>query len=106
MAKNYGERLVAAMQLRDNYKATALACALNVNEATISRWRRGGPITIYHAVLLCDALDISMDWLIRGIGKPALPSQTEIGNLPPEITERTVDEIRTLLQFIERGLYR
>jgi hypothetical protein len=94
------------MQLRGNYKAMALACALNVNEATISRWKRGGPITLSHAVSLCDALDISMDWLIRGIGHPVAQHRPDIGNLPPEITERTVDEMRVLLHFIEHRIHR
>lgn len=100
-AKHFGDRLVMAMQLRGNYKATALAYALNVNEAAISRWKRGGPITLPHAVSLCDALDISMDWLIRGIGHPVIQHPPDVGDRPPEISERTVDEMRLLLHFIE-----
>lgn len=103
-ADHFGDRLVAAMQLRGNYKATALACALNVNEAAISRWKRGGPITLSHAVSLCDALDISMDWLIRGIGHPLAQHSRDAEIPPPEITGRTVDEVRVLLRFIERRM--
>ena len=100
-AKHFGDRLVMAMQLRGNYKAAALAYALNVNEAAISRWRRGGPITLSHAVDLCDALDISMDWLIRGIGHPVIQHPPDIVPPPPAISERTLDEMRQLLHFIE-----
>lgn len=104
--KHFGDRLVAAMQLRGNYKATALACALNVDEATISRWKRGGPITLSHAVNLCNALDVSMDWLFRGIGHPVAQHRPDVGNHPPEITKRTADEICVLLHTIERLIYR
>lgn len=101
IAEHFGARLVMAMQLRGNYKATALACALGVNEAAISRWKRGGPITLPHAVRLCDTLDISMDWLIRGIGHPGVRQRHEVACPPPQITARTVDELRALLRFIE-----
>ncbi|MBI3350530.1 MAG: helix-turn-helix transcriptional regulator [Burkholderiales bacterium] len=102
-AGHFGDRLVAAMQLRGNYKATALACALDVNEAAISRWKRGGPITLDHAVCLCDALGISMDWLFRGIGQPVAPQRAAAGHRPPQISERTVNEVRALLSFMEHG---
>ena len=98
---HFGDRLVLAMRLRGNYKATALACALGVNEAAISRWKRGGPITLPHAVRLCDTLDISMDWLIRGIGHPGARHRHDAGSPSPQITARTVDELRALLHFIE-----
>lgn len=101
-ASRFGERLVAAMQLRGNFKATALACALAVNEAAISRWKRGGPITLHHAVHLCDTLDISMDWLIRGIGHPGVHHRPDVGYPTPQVSERTVNEVRELLSFIER----
>jgi hypothetical protein len=90
------------MQLRGNYKAAALANALCVNEAAISRWKHGGPITLYHAANLCDVLDISMDWLIRGIGPPVMHNWPDIGCRTTEITERAVDEVRSLLCFIEQ----
>lgn len=99
---HFGHRLVLAMQLRGHFKATALACALGVNEAAISRWKRGGPITLPHAIRLCETLDISMDWLIRDIGHPLARQRLEGALLPPEISERTVDEVRALLHFIER----
>jgi hypothetical protein len=89
------------MQLRGNFKATALAFALAVNEAAISRWKRGGPITLHHAIHLCDTLDVSMDWLIRGIGHPGVHRRPEIGYLPPRVSESTVNEVRALLSFME-----
>ncbi|WP_457423932.1 helix-turn-helix domain-containing protein [Roseateles sp. P5_E7] len=98
---HFGDRLVAAMQLRGNFKATALACALHVNEAAISRWKRGGPITLTHATLLCDTLDISMDWLIRGLGQQVLQARPGTAHALPSISERTADEMRALLRFIE-----
>ncbi len=98
---HFGHRLARAMQLRGHFKAAALACAVGVNEAAISRWKRGGPITLPHAVRLCETLDVSMDWLIRGVGQPLAHLRPEGMLLPPAISERTVDEVRSLLHFIE-----
>ncbi len=41
-----------------------LAIEVGVNESTISRWRKGAPITTDNAVKLCRILDISADWLL------------------------------------------
>ena len=97
---DFGGRLTMAMRLRDNYKATALACALGVNESAVSRWKRGGPITLAHAIGLCDALDISMDWLIRGIGSPDPQPVPHHPLAPPRVSPQTVAELRALLHAI------
>ena len=64
-----GSRLCQAMKVRGLEKLCALAVAMQVSESAISRWRHGGPITLDNAVLLCSALDISLDWLMLGRGR-------------------------------------
>ena len=64
----FARRLRHAMATRNRRKATALAAEIGVAESSVSRWRRGGPITIPHAIRLCEALSVSMDWLLRGEG--------------------------------------
>jgi hypothetical protein len=43
-----------------------------------------------------------MDWLIRGIGHPGVHHRPDGGYLAPPVSERTVDEVRALLSFIDR----
>lgn len=100
-ADHFGCRLAEAMHLRDDYKASALACLLEVNESTISRWKQGQAITVPNAIALCEALDISMDWLLRGIGPiTSLPPEatSERATLP-RISDRTYTEVNALLIF-------
>lgn len=66
---NRGERMVEAMQLRGMTKQHALAFAMGVNESTITRWKNNRPMSIDHAVLLCRTLDVSLDWLLTGVGQ-------------------------------------
>ncbi|HEX6374094.1 MAG TPA: helix-turn-helix transcriptional regulator [Allosphingosinicella sp.] len=47
---------------------TALAADLNVDESAISRWRKGGAMSLGSAGRLCEVLDISLDWLVLGRG--------------------------------------
>jgi transcriptional regulator with XRE-family HTH domain len=61
--------MVEAMQLRGMTKQHALAFAMGVNESTITRWKNDGPISVDHAVLLCDTLDVSLDWFLAGRGR-------------------------------------
>lgn len=98
---HFGLRLGAAMRLRGYHKAAALANAMKVNEAAISRWKRGGPIALVHAVQLCDTLGVSMDWLIRGIGQPEPLARSGSSGTAPGLSGRTVDEVRALLRFME-----
>ena len=46
----------------------ALAETIGVDESTISRWRRDKPISTTNLIKLCDALDLSVDWLLTGRG--------------------------------------
>ena len=46
----------------------ALAYELDVDESAISRWRRGGTMSLANAGQLCLYLNISLDWLILNRG--------------------------------------
>lgn len=65
-----GSRLAEAMLLRGWNKQTALAEALGVKPSAVSRWLKSGSLSFEHAVALCEFLDISLDWLMLGRGKP------------------------------------
>jgi transcriptional regulator with XRE-family HTH domain len=58
------------MLLRGWRKQTALAQALGVKPSAVSRWVKNGSLSFEHAVAVCDFLDISLDWLMLGRGKP------------------------------------
>ncbi|WP_309644166.1 helix-turn-helix transcriptional regulator [Phenylobacterium sp.] len=95
---NRGERLQQAIRWRNHQKMLGLAHDLDVDESAISRWKRGGPMSLDHASRLCLVLDVSMDWLILGRGeieghKDAEASDAErrliagLRSLPPAATD-------------------
>lgn len=63
-----GKRLSESMKLRGVTKQEALAYALSVNSSTITRWKENGPMSLDHAISLCNELDISIDWFLTGNG--------------------------------------
>lgn len=67
-ASDRATRLRQAMAARGVAKLCVLAAILGVTESAISRWRQGGAITLENAALLCDSLEISLDWLVLGRG--------------------------------------
>ena len=65
---HWGRRLQQAFRRRRIRKLHALAAEIGVDQSAISRWRKGQPISLANAVVLCHALDISLDWLVTGQG--------------------------------------
>jgi transcriptional regulator with XRE-family HTH domain len=63
-----GERLTEAMEIRGMRKQHALAFTLGVNESTVTRWKNDGPMSLDSAIALCEALDMSLDWFLVGLG--------------------------------------
>jgi len=44
----------------------ALAAALEISPAAVSKWRQGHAMSIDHACRLSDLLNVSLDWLLMG----------------------------------------
>lgn len=63
---HWGDRLSTILKIRGFQKSYAIAHALGVNESTVSRWKKGEPISMQHGVALCRFLGVSMDWLFLG----------------------------------------
>ncbi len=93
-----GERLKHALAARGIHKQMALAVQLGVDESAISRWQRDAGLSLTHAARLCEALDISLDWLILDRGDmdlhnrpdPSCARQKPLGEfafLPPSLVE-------------------
>lgn len=78
------ERLNVAIKARGVTKMMSLAADLGVDESAISRWRRGGTMTLQHAAMICKLLDVSMDWLVLGRGEMDLHNTPALG--PDELT--------------------
>lgn len=73
MKPNYGERLAAALKLK-NLKQADLANELKVSQTTISKIIKGVQYLDFDlAVKACEILDISLDWLAYGIDKEPKP---------------------------------
>jgi len=64
----HGERLREAIRQRGMGKLSVVACAVGVTESAVSRWRNGGMMTVRNVAVVCQALDISADWLVLGRG--------------------------------------
>ncbi|WP_102867259.1 helix-turn-helix domain-containing protein [Pseudovibrio exalbescens] len=67
---NWGSRLHAIASERGWTKQLSLASALNVDVSTVSRWLKGGQISLDHLIQLSTLLDVSLDWLVLGRGTP------------------------------------
>ena len=66
MKQHYGERLAAALKLK-NFKQADLANKLNISQATISKIIKGVQYLDFDlAVKACEILDISLNWLAYG----------------------------------------
>ncbi|ATC23421.1 helix-turn-helix domain-containing protein [Caulobacter vibrioides] len=63
-------RLREAIALRGIRKMLALAYELGVHESALSRWKKGGAMSLSHVISVCEVLDVSMDWLVLGRGHP------------------------------------
>ncbi|MGN7291912.1 helix-turn-helix domain-containing protein [Rhizobium sp. SAFR-030] len=63
-----GERLKLALRIRGIRKQMAFASEIGVSESVVSRWKRGGGLSLGNAMRICETLDISMDWLLLGRG--------------------------------------
>ncbi len=75
--ENWGERLQRAIEQQQINKSYALAYELGVAESTVSRWKQSGPISTKNAIQLCDALDVSMDWLLAGRENPNISEKSD-----------------------------
>ena len=64
-----GERVAHAIKARGIGKMLNLALDLGVDESAISRWKKGGPMSLKSAARLARALDVSLDWIVLGRGE-------------------------------------
>lgn len=80
-----GPRLREAMALRRVGKMLGLACQLGVHESALSRWKHGGAMSLVNVVSVCEALDISMDWLVLGRGHPEAHKNGESSLVDQEV---------------------
>ena len=102
-----GDRLRLAMAVRGIVKQLALAVQIGVDDSAVSRWQRGSGLSMSHAAGVCEALDISLDWLILGRGTmnfhksaaadPRLIELTEaVTGLPDPVFEALIVMARTV----------
>ena len=73
MKKTYGDRLAAALKLR-NLKQAELAKKLNITQPAISKIINGTQFLDFDlAIKACEILEISLNWLAYGIEKEPKP---------------------------------
>lgn len=84
MTDTRAKRLQSAMNRRGLTKLSAMAATMGVTESAVSRWRHGGKMTVDNVTVLCDVLDISMDWLLLGRGDME-QHKPSVGQIHPHI---------------------
>jgi len=73
MKQTYGERLAAAIKLR-NLKQSDIAKELNITQTAVSKIINGTQYLDFDlAVKACEILEISLDWLAYGIAQETKP---------------------------------
>jgi transcriptional regulator with XRE-family HTH domain len=96
MKPTYGERLAAALKLR-NLKQADLAGRLNITQTAISKIINGTQYLDFElAVKACEILEISLDWLAYGIDKETKP---------PYYRDPERQRIEYLMSIMEKAEY-
>jgi len=73
MKQTYGERLAAALKLK-NFKQSDLAGQLKITQTAISKIINGNQYLDFDlAVKACEILEISLNWLAYGVDKEPKP---------------------------------
>lgn len=109
-----GERLRLAMEARRVRKQQALAFQLGVHESAITRWKEDGSLSLPNAIALCDALDISLDWLLLGRGtidshktlsEMSHTEQSQLISSFSELSQQMTERTRARLQSFITSLH-
>jgi transcriptional regulator with XRE-family HTH domain len=96
MKQTYGERLAAALKLR-NFKQADLAKKLGITQAAISKIINGSQYLDFDlAVKACEALEISLEWLAYGI---------DLETKPPFYRNPERQRIEYLISIIKEAEY-
>lgn len=100
-----GERLAQAIKGRGIAKMMNLAVDLDVDESAISRWKKGGAMSLEHAARLSLVLDVSLDWLVLGRGGMSIHKKMALSadelKLIRVLRRLDADSVRHLVTFLE-----
>lgn len=103
-------RLQQALERRGRRKRYALAVELGVNPSSLTRWLQGEPISIQHAIRLCEVLEISLDWLLLGRGQPDAGElvrldlvEERLVSLCRDVRPEVVGRLVELLELLREG---
>jgi len=96
MKQSYGERLAAALKLK-NFKQSDLAGKLKITQTAISKIINGNQYLDFDlAVKACEILDISLNWLAYGVDKEPKP---------PYYRDPERQRIEYLMSIMEKAEY-
>jgi len=96
MKQSYGERLAAALKLR-NFKQADLAQQLKITQTAVSKIINGSQYLDFDlAVKACEILEISLNWLAYGIDKEPKP---------PYYRDPERQRIEYLMSIMEKAEY-
>jgi transcriptional regulator with XRE-family HTH domain len=101
-----GQRLSLAIKRRNVRKLYAIAVEIGVDESALSRWKKGGAISLPNAARLCLTLDISLDWLVLGRGEMDAHKQnprSPFSDLSANEARHVQQALETLVQLAARS---
>ncbi len=100
-----GERVNHAIKARGVQKMLSLALDLDVDESAISRWKKGGPMSLKSAARLARTLDISLDWIVLGRGEMELHKKLALRSDERKLIKLlrawNADSTRHLVNFLD-----
>ena len=97
-----GKRLRQAVGARGPQKMMALAAALDISPAAVSKWMQGHAMSIENAIRLADLLGISVDWLLSGAPKATDVTGARLSGLEKELIEHLRDRPAHVLPLLTR----
>ena len=94
-----GERIVALMSGPPRTTSETLGEAIGVTPGAITKWRKEGKISDEHKAALCRYFNVSIDWLVTGVG--AGPAERERKKLVDQVYRIPDPEVRRLQAIVD-----
>ena len=95
-----GQR-IALIRTKAGIDLRTFAGELGVSAAAVHQWESGSGITHYNLTRICDAYEISLEWLVTGVGLPRRSFENRMKLLPQAYQKEGHRMMDTWLKSIE-----
>ena len=98
LKKAMGRRIIELMDGPPKTTSEALGEAIGVTSGAITKWRNLGQISDDHKAALCRHFNVSIDWLVTGVG--AGPKDRQRRKLADQVYRISDPEVRQLQAIV------